>query len=57
MWNNPGAPGPAGQLAFIITYGAVADNSSVDNTAAIQNCFNACQSQGKIAWIPKALLY
>ena len=38
-------------------YNAVANNSGVDNTAAINNCFTAAQSQGKIAWIPPGIFY
>jgi len=38
-------------------YNAVADNSSVDNTAAINSCFSAAQSQGKTAWIPPGIFY
>ncbi|HEX3801192.1 MAG TPA: hypothetical protein VH413_21045 [Verrucomicrobiae bacterium] len=40
---------PANSLS-ISTYGAT--TASADNTTAIQNCFNAAQSQGKSAWIP-----
>jgi hypothetical protein len=47
---------PANSLS-IQSYGAVANNSSVDNTSAINNCFNACQAQGKIAWIPQGTFY
>ncbi len=55
---NP--PGPVSQPAnslSIVTYGAVANNSSSDSTAAIQNCINAAQSQGKIVWIPSGTFY
>ena len=30
---------------------------TVDNTTAINNCFNAAQTQGKIAWIPQGTFY
>ena len=29
----------------------------MDNTTAINNCFNAAQTQGKIAWIPQGTFY
>jgi fibronectin type 3 domain-containing protein len=38
-------------------YNAVANNSSVDNTTAINSCFIAAQSQGKSAWIPPGIFY
>jgi Carbohydrate binding module (family 6) len=41
---------PANSIS-ITSYGAVANNTSIDNTTAIQNCFNAAQSQGKAVWI------
>jgi hypothetical protein len=47
---------PANSLS-IDSYGAVANNSSVDNTSAINNCFAAAQSQGKSAWIPAGTYY
>ena len=47
---------PANSLS-ILTYGAVSNNPSVDNTAAINNCFIAAQAQGKIAWIPPGTFY
>ena len=43
---------PAGSLS-ITDYGAVADNMTVDNTAAIQKCINDAQSQGKAVFIPR----
>jgi hypothetical protein len=55
---NP--PGPLSQPAnslSITSYGAVANNPSTDNTTAINNCFSACRSQGKIAWIPSGTFY
>ncbi|HEY2083613.1 MAG TPA: coagulation factor 5/8 type domain-containing protein, partial [Verrucomicrobiae bacterium] len=55
---NPPAPlaQPANSLS-ILSYGAVSNNVSVDNTAAINNCFAAAQSQGKSAWIPPGTYY
>jgi len=44
-------PQPANSLS-ILSYGAISNNMSVDNTAAINNCFSAARAQGKIAWIP-----
>ncbi|HXA44065.1 MAG TPA: carbohydrate-binding protein [Candidatus Angelobacter sp.] len=41
----------------IASYGAVSNNVAVDNTASINNCFLAAQSQGKIAWIPPGTYY
>ena len=64
---NPPAPltQPANSIS-ITSCGAVADNnptngsadpSAVDSTAAIQNCINQAQSQGKILWIPQGTFY
>ena len=55
---NPPPPlaQPVNSLS-IITYGAVSNNASTDNTTAINNCFNAARSQGKIAWIPPGTFY
>ncbi len=55
---NVGAPltQPANSLS-ILSYGAVSNNPSVDNTAAINNCFSAAQAQGKIVWIPPGTYY
>ncbi len=47
---------PANSLS-IASYGAVSNNASVDNTAAINNCFSAAQTQGKLAWIPPGTYY
>jgi Alpha-1,3-glucanase catalytic domain D1 len=47
---------PANSLS-ITSYGAVANDPTVDNTAAIQNCMNAAQSQGKSVWIPAGTFY
>jgi hypothetical protein len=54
----PPAPlsAPANSLS-ILSYGGVSNNSSVNNTSAINNCFSACRSQGKIAWIPQGAFY
>jgi parallel beta-helix repeat protein len=64
---NPPAPltQPANSIS-ITSCGAVADNNptngsadsaAVDSTAAIQNCINQAQSQGKILWIPQGIFY
>lgn len=42
---------PANSLS-IIDYGAISNNTAVDNTSAINNCFSAARTLGKIAWIP-----
>ena len=55
---NPPAPlaQPANSLS-ILSYGAVSNNITFDNTAAINSCFTAAQSQGKSAWIPAGTYY
>ncbi|WP_174240713.1 carbohydrate-binding protein [Granulicella sp. S156] len=64
---NPPAPltQPANSIS-ITSCGAVADNNptngaadpnDVDSTAAIQNCINQAQTQGKILWIPEGTFY
>lgn len=55
---NPPAPlaQPPNSLS-IVSYGAVSNNVGVDNTSAINNCFSAAQTQGKIAWIPPGTFY
>ena len=55
---DPPAPNlqPPNSLS-ILDYGAVSNNISMDNTAAINNCFSAAQSQGKSAWIPPGIFY
>jgi hypothetical protein len=64
---NPPAPltQPANSIA-ITSCGAVADNNptngaadsnAVDSTAAIQNCINQAEAQGKILWIPEGTFY
>ena len=52
----PAITQPSNSLS-IISYGAVSNNITVDNTSAINNCFSAAQSQGKIAWIPPGTFY
>jgi Carbohydrate binding module (family 6)/Chitobiase/beta-hexosaminidase C-terminal domain len=52
----PALTQPANALS-ITSFGAVANNNSIDNTAAINNCFSAAKSQGKIAWIPAGTFY
>ncbi|WP_150107220.1 carbohydrate-binding protein [Pedosphaera parvula] len=47
---------PANSLS-ISAYNAIANNSSVDNSAAIQNCINDAQTQGKSVWIPAGTYY
>ena len=58
MWKprRPPMAQPSNSLS-ILSYGAVSNNISVDNTAAINNCFSAAQSQGKIAWVPPGIFY
>ena len=47
---------PSGALS-IASYGAVANNSSVNNTTAIQNCINAAKTAGVPAWVPPGTWY
>jgi hypothetical protein len=47
---------PSNSLS-IISYGAISNNISVDNTPYINNCFNNARLQGKIAWIPPGTFY
>jgi len=47
---------PANSLS-ILSYGAVANNPSVDSTAAIQNCMNAAGTSGQIVWVPAGTFY
>jgi hypothetical protein len=55
---DPGPPlGQSANSLAITDYGAVSNNVSVDNTAAINNCFKAAQVQGKIVWIPPGIFY
>ncbi|MFD8814433.1 carbohydrate-binding protein [Streptomyces sp. NPDC059627] len=64
---NPPAPltQPANSIS-ITSCGAVADNTptngaadsqAVDSRAAIQNCIDQAQSQGRILWIPQGTFY
>ncbi len=55
--NPPAALSQPANSLSILTYGAVANNIATDNTAAINNCFAAAKSQGKIAWIPSGIFY
>jgi hypothetical protein len=55
--NPPSALAQPANSLSIVSYGAVANNSSTDNTSAINSCFSACESQGKIAWIPSGTWY
>jgi hypothetical protein len=47
---------PSNSLS-IVTYGAVSNDISVDNTSAINNCFRAAKSQGETAFIPPGTYY
>ncbi len=47
---------PANSLS-ILSYNAVSNNPSVDNTAAFSSCFAAAQSQGMSVWIPPGTYY
>ena len=47
---------PANSLS-ITSYGAVANNITVDSTTPIQNCINAAQTAGKSVWIPQGTFY
>jgi hypothetical protein len=47
---------PSGSLS-IMSYGAVSNNPSFDNSTALQNCFNAASSANEIAWIPPGNFY
>src|SRR5260370_1090425 len=55
--NPPAALAQPANSLSIITYGAVANDISVDNSAAINNCFGAAKAQGKTAWIPAGTYY
>lgn len=52
----PALTKPANSIS-IVAYGAVSNNPSFDNTSAINNCFAAARTQGKIAWIPQGTFY
>ena len=47
---------PANSLS-ITSYGAQPNNISFDNTTAINNCFAAAISQGKVVWVPPGIWY
>ena len=47
---------PANSLS-ILSYGAVSNSPSTDNTVAINNCFSDAQAQGKSAYIPPGTFY
>ena len=53
----PAALGQPANSLSIVSYGAVANSNSVDNTTAINNCFAAAKAQGKVAWIPSGTFY
>ena len=64
--NPPAALTQPANSISITSCGAVADNNATngsadpgdaDDTAAIQNCINQAQSQGKILWIPAGTFY
>ncbi len=55
--NPPAALAQPANSLSITTFGAASNNPSVDNTAVINNCFNAAKAQGKIAWIPPGTFY
>jgi hypothetical protein len=48
---------PANSLSLTTDCGGQANNSSFDNTTALQNCFNNAASQGKSVWIPQGTFY
>ena len=50
--NPPAALSQPANSLSVVSYGALSNNPSFDNTSAFNNCFNAARSQGKIAWIP-----
>jgi Malectin domain/Ricin-type beta-trefoil lectin domain-like/Right handed beta helix region len=47
---------PANSLS-IVTYGAVANNVSIDSTTAIKNCIADAQTKGMSVWIPQGTFY
>jgi len=55
---DPPAPiaQPANSLS-VTSYGAVANNMSVDSLGPIQSCINAAQAQGKSVWFPRGTFY
>src|SRR5207248_10394407 len=44
-------------LPIFTDFGVVANSPGTNNTTSIQNCINACQSQGKTMWIPSGTFY
>jgi hypothetical protein len=52
----PPASAPPGSLS-IVDYGAVANDATVDSTAAIQHCIDDAQTQGKSVWIAPGTFY
>ena len=48
---------PANSLSLTTDCGGVPNNSSFDNTTALQSCFNNAASQGKSIWIPQGTFY
>ena len=66
LWNAPAPLAQPANSISITSCGAAADNTATngtaapgatDTTAAIQNCVNQAQSQGKILWIPQGTFY
>jgi hypothetical protein len=57
---NPPAPlaQPANSISITDSaYGAISNNIGVDNTTAINNCFQAALSQGKAVYVPPGTYY
>ncbi len=48
---------PTNSLSLTTDCGGAANNSSFDNSTALQNCFNNAASQGKSVWIPQGTFY
>ncbi len=46
-----------GAVASTAATNGAADPQATDSTAAIQNCINQAQSQGKVLWIPAGTFY
>ncbi len=53
----PAALSQSANSLSITSYGAQANNSSIDCTTAMQNCINDARSQGKSVWIPSGTFY
>jgi len=49
-------PQPANSLS-ILSFGAVANTPSFDNTSALINCISAAQTKNMIVWIPEGTFY